>query len=167
VDTQPGSLVSAGTVGARIDDLSTLYADVIVSEVDINKIQVGQAVQLTFTAVPNKTYNGKVTSVGAVGTSASGVVNFPVTVKLTNPDSQINPGMSAIVNIVVAQDNNVLLVPNQAVHTLAGRSTVTLLSQGQLTTVPVSVGITNNTTSEVSSSQLNAGDVVVLNTSAP
>jgi HlyD family secretion protein len=167
IDTQPGSLVSAGTVGARIDDLSNLYADVIVSEVDINKVQVGQAVQLIFTAVPNKTYNGKVISVGAVGTSTSGVVNFPVTVELTNPDSQINPGMSAIVDIVVAQKSNVLLVPNQAVHTVAGQSTVIVLSQGKLTTVPVSVGITNNTTSEISSSQLKAGDVIVLNASTP
>lgn len=163
IDTQPGSVVSAGTVGARIDDLSYMDVDVIVSEVDINKVSVGQPVQMIFTAVPNKTYDGKVISVGTVGSSASGVVNFPVTVQLTNADSQINPGMSAIVNIAVAQDNNVLLVPNQAVHTFAGKSTVTLLSQGQLTQVPVTVGITNNTTSEVSSSQLKAGDVVVLN----
>ena len=163
VDTQPGALVSSGTVGARIDDLSSMYVDVIVSEVDINKISVGQAVQMIFTAVPNKTYKGIVTSVGEVGSSTSGVVNFPVTVKLSNADSQINPGMSAIVNIVVAQDKNVLMVPNQAVHTLAGKSTVTLLSQGKLVPVPVTVGIVNNTTSEVSSPQLKAGDEVVLN----
>ncbi len=46
------------------------------------KIQVGQAVQLSFDAIPNKTYNGKVTTVGTVGASSQGVVNFPVTVQL-------------------------------------------------------------------------------------
>lgn len=166
IDTQPGSVVSAGTVGARIDNLSSLYMDVIVSEVDINKVAVGQPVQMTFTAIPNKTYDGKVTSVGEVGSSTSGVVNFPVTVLITNPGTQINPGMSAIVNIDVAQDKNVLLVPNQAVHTLAGKSTVIVLSQGKLVPVQVTVGIVNNTTSEVSSPQLKAGDKVVLNAGA-
>jgi len=163
LDTQPGSVVAAGTVGARIDNLSSLYVDVVVSEVDINKIKVGQPVQLTFTAVPNKTYNGKVTSVGTVGTSTSGVVNFPVTVQVTSADAQVKPGMSAIVNIIEAQDSNVLLVPNSAIQTFGGRSTVTVLYQGQLIPVQVTVGLTNNTTSEITSSQLKAGDVVVLN----
>lgn len=166
IDTQPGSVVSAGTVGARIDDLSTLYVDVVVSEVDINKIKVDQPVQLTFTAVPNKTYDGKVTSVGTVGTSTSGVVNYPVTVQLTNPDPQVKPGMSAIVNIIVAKDKNVLLVPSLAVHTSGRRSTVTVLYQGQLIPVQVTVGLTNNTSSEVTSSELKPGDVVVLNTAS-
>jgi HlyD family secretion protein len=163
IDTRPGSVVSTGTVGARIDDLSSLYVDVVVSEVEIDKIQVGQPVQLTFTAVPNKTYQGKVTLVGTVGNSTSGVVNFPVTVQITNPDAQVKPGMSVIVNIIVAQDNNVLLVPNQAVQTFNGRSTVTELHQGQLIPVQVTVGLTNNTTSEITGGRLQAGDVVVLN----
>jgi len=165
LDTQPGTVVAAGTVGARVDNLSSLYVDVVVSEVDINKIKIGQPVQLTFTAIPNKTYNGKVTSVGTVGTSTSGVVNFPVTVQITSADAQVKPGMSAIVNIIEAQDNNVLLVPNGAVQTFGGRSTVTVLYQGQLIPVQVTVGLTNNTTSEITSSQLKAGDVIVLNSS--
>ncbi len=165
VDTQPGTVVSAGTVGARVDNLSSLYVDVVVSEVDINKIKVGQPVQLTFTAVPNKTYDGKVTSVGTVGTSTSGVVNFPVTVQITNPDAQVKTGMSATVNIIVAQEKNVLLVPNLAVQTFGGRSTVTVLYQGQQIPVQVTVGLTNSTTSEVISSELKPGDQVILNSS--
>jgi HlyD family secretion protein len=165
IDTQSGTVVSAGTTGARIDDLSSLYVDVVVSEVDINKIKIGQPVQLTFTAVSNKTYDGKVTSVGTVGTSTSGVVNFPVTVQITNADAQVKPGMSAIVNIIAAQANNVLLVPSAAVRASGGQSTVIVLYQGQLIPVQVTVGLTNNTTSEVTSSQLKAGDVVVLNSS--
>lgn len=171
IDTRPGSMVAAGTVGARIDDLSSLYVDVVVSEVDINKVQVGLSAQLIFTSVPDKTYTGTVTSVGSIGSSTSGVVNFPVTVQLSMADAQANaqihPGMSAIVNIVIAQKNNVLLVPNAAVQTAAGHSTVTLLNQGRLSQVPVTVGLINNTTSEISSSQIKSGDVVVLNPPAP
>ncbi|MEJ2349494.1 MAG: efflux RND transporter periplasmic adaptor subunit [Anaerolineales bacterium] len=163
VDILPNDVVSAGTAGFRIDDLSSLYVDVVASEVDINNIQIGQPVQMTFDAVPNKTYNGKVTAIGEVGTSSQGVVNFPVTLQITNADAKVKPGMTAAVSIVVAQHNNVLLVPNQAVRTIGNRHTVTVLYQGQLMLVQVDVGITNNTTTEVTGGQLQEGDTVVLN----
>lgn len=163
VDVLPNDLVSAGTAGFRIDDLSSLYIDVVASEVDINNIQIGQPVQLTFDAVPSKTYNGKVTAIGEVGTSSQGVVNFPVTLQITNADAQVKPGMTAAVSIVVAQHNNVLLVPNQAVRAFGNQHTVTVLYQGQLIPVQVTVGITNNTTTEITGGQLREGDTVVLN----
>jgi HlyD family secretion protein len=162
----PGDLVSAGTSGVEIDNLSTQFVDVVVSEIDINKIKVGQAVQLSFDAIPNKTYSGKVTTVGTVGTSSQGVVNFPVTVQLTDADAQVKPGMSAAVNIDVATDKNVLLVPNQAVRSLGNQHTVTVLYQGQLIPVQVTVGISNDTTTEVTGGQLKEGDTIVLNPSA-
>jgi HlyD family secretion protein len=162
----PGDLVSSGTSGVQIDNLSSQFVDVVVSEIDINKIKVGQAVQLSFDAIPNKTYNGKVTTVGTVGTSSQGVVNFPVTVQLTDADAQVKPGMSAAVSIDVATDKNVLLVPNQAVRSLGSQHTVTVLYQGQLIPVQVTVGISNDTTTEISGGQLKEGDTIVLNPSA-
>jgi HlyD family secretion protein len=163
VDIQPNDLVSSGTLGFRIDDLSSLYVDVVASEVDINNIQVGQPVQLTFDAVPNKTYNGKVTATGEVGTSSQGVVNFPVTVQITDADAMVKPGMTAAVSIIVAQHKNALLVPNQAVRVFGNQHTVTVLYQGQLIPVQVQVGITSNTTTEITGGQLQEGDTVVLN----
>jgi HlyD family secretion protein len=166
VGIMTGDLVSAGTTGIEIDNLSSQYVDVVVSEIDINKIQVGQAVQLTFDAIPNKTYNGKVTTVGTVGTSSQGVVNFPVTVQITDADALVKPGMSAAVSIDVAKDNNVLLVPNQAVRSLGNQHTVTVLYQGQLIPVQVTVGISNDTETEITGGQLKEGDTIVLNPSA-
>jgi HlyD family secretion protein len=166
VGNMPGDLVSSGTAGVQIDNMSSLYVDVVVSEIDIDKIKVGQAVQLTFDAIPNKTYNGKVTTAGKVGTSSQGVVNFPVTVQLTDANAQVKPGMSAAVSIDVAKDNNVLLVPNQAVRSLGNQHTVTVLYQGQLIPVSVTVGISNDTTTEITGGQLKEGDAVVLNPSA-
>jgi HlyD family secretion protein len=166
VSNLPGDLVSSGTAGVQIDNLSSQFVDVVVSEIDINKIKVGQAVQLSFDAIPNKTYNGKVTTVGTVGTSSQGVVNFPVTVQLTDADAQVKPGMSAAVSIDVATDKNVLLVPNQAVRSLGNQHTVTVLYQGQLIPVQVTVGISNDTTTEITGGQLKEGDTIVLNPSA-
>ena len=163
VDTPPGSIVSSGTAGARIDDLSSYYVDMVVSEVDINKINLGQPAQLTFIAIPSKTYNGKVTSIVDVGTSTQGVVNYPVTVQITDADSMVKPGMSALASIEIAKDSNVLLVPNQAVKTLGNQQTVVVLYQGQLISLPVKVGISNNTMTEITGGSLQEGDAVVLN----
>ena len=98
---------------------------------------------------------------GTIGTSSQGVVNFPVTVQLTGADAQVKPGMSAAVSIDVAKDSNVLLVPNQAVRSLGTQHTVTVLYQGQLIPVSVTVGISNDTMTEITGGQLKEGDAVV------
>jgi len=73
----PGALVTAGTQAFRIDDLSNLVTDVQVVEVDINHVQIGQPATVTFDAIPNKTYNGKVLSIDLAGTSANTVLTLP------------------------------------------------------------------------------------------
>jgi multidrug efflux pump subunit AcrA (membrane-fusion protein) len=74
--------------------------------------------------------------------------------------------MTAAVDIITAQHDNVLMVPNQAIRASGGQRTVTVLYQGQQIPVPVTVGLTNATMSEVSSDQLREGDEVVINSSS-
>ena len=166
VNILPGDLVSSDSNAFRIDDLSSVLVDVQVSEVDVNNLKVGQQAQLTFDAVPNKDYNAEVEEIGVVGTSSQGVVNYPVTLKITNPDANLKPGMTAAVNTVIAEHQDVLTVPNQALRATGGQRTVTVLFEGQQIQVPVTVGLTNETMSEVSGSQLQEGDTVLINASA-
>ncbi len=112
-----GDQIALGTQAFRLDDLSRLLVDVQVSEVDINSVSVGQPATITFDAVSGKTYNGTVTEVSQAGNTTSGEVDFTVTVKLTDADTQVKPGMTAAVNIIVDQVKNQLLIPNQAVRT--------------------------------------------------
>ncbi len=51
VKNLPGDQVNAGSIAFRIDDLSRMLVEVMVPEVDINSIKVGQAVDLTFDAI--------------------------------------------------------------------------------------------------------------------
>ena len=166
VDVSTGDLVDQGQTAFRIDDLSSIYVDLQISEVDIQSLQIGQKVALTFDAIPDKTYNGVVSQIGIVGTVSQGVVNYPVTVRMTDADASVRPGMTAAVSIITNQHANVLMVPNQAVRNLSGQSTVTVLFEGQQISVPVTVGLTNDTMTEVSSDQLRQGDEVVLNVSS-
>jgi HlyD family secretion protein len=162
IQVMPGDIVSAGTTAFRIDDLSKLYIDLQVSEVDIPQVKVGQDATITFDAIANKEYHGTVTQVGMVGSVSQGVVNYPVIVQLTDGDASILPSMTASVNIIVAESKNVLVVPNKALKLSNGQRTVTVLFEGQQISVPVTVGLTGSSTSEVTSNQLKEGDTVVL-----
>jgi HlyD family secretion protein len=163
VGVKTGDLVNSGETAFRIDDLASLYVDLQVSEIDLADLQVGQKATLEFDAIPDKTYNGEVTEIGMIGNVSQGVVNYPVTVKVTDPDADIRPGMTAAVSIILDQREGALLVPNKAIRTSAGQQTVTVLYEGQQISVPVTVGLVGDSMSEILSDQLRAGDVVVLN----
>ena len=129
--TLPGDQVAAGETAFRIDNLSSLLVDVKVSEVDINRISIGQPDTLTFDAILGREYHGEVVDVTQAGTVDEGVVNFTATVELIDADAAVKPGMTAAVNIVVEELQDVLLVPNRAVRLVDGERVVYILQQGQ------------------------------------
>lgn len=163
VYAQVGDQVIPGEQAFRIDDLSELLVDVSVSEVDINQIKVGQEALLTFDAIWNKEYHGVVTEVDNVGTVVQGAVEFIVTVKLTDADEQIKPGMTAAVNIVVNRLADVVLVPNRAVRISNGDQVVYILKDNQVEPVKIKIGASSDMMSEVTSGDLQVGALVVLN----
>jgi len=118
VKTLPGDQVSPNTQAFRLDDLSRYLVDTEISEVDINQVQIGQSVRLSFDAVVGAEYAGTVIEVNPVGEVNSGVVNFLVTVELSNPDPQVKPGMTSAVSIVTSTLENVLVVPSRAIRTV-------------------------------------------------
>jgi HlyD family secretion protein len=163
VNGMVGDQVSPGTRAFRIDDLSHMQVDVQVSEVDINSVQVGQPVTLTFDAISGATYTGKVVEVAQAGDTVQGAVSFTVTVELTNADSNVKPGMTAAVNITVKQLNNVLLVPNRAVRLVNNQRVVYILANGQAQEVNIEIGASSDTMSQVISGELKVGDQIILN----
>jgi HlyD family secretion protein len=158
-----GDEVTPGTLAFRLDDLSRLLVDVELSEVDINRLKIGQQVTLNFDAILNQDYTGEVTEIGQVGSSVQGVVNFPVTIELQDPDQAIKPGMTAAVNILVEQIENALQVPNRAVRVINGERVVYLLKNGQLEPYAVNLGVSSDLYSEVLDGEIKEGDQVVLN----
>ncbi len=163
IDVLAGDKISPGTPGFRIDDLSRLLVEVEISEVDINRVALGQPVTLNFDAVLDQVYNGVVVEKGLIGTSLQGVVSFPVTVELMDADEAIKPGMTAAVNIIVEQIENVVLVPNRAVRVRNGDRVVYLLVDGVITPTMVVLGATSDLYSEILEGDVNVGDEVILN----
>ncbi len=158
-----GDLVSPGVVAFQLDDLNHLQVDVEVSEVDINRVQVGQTATITLDAAPDKEYSGQVVAVALAGVVDQGAVNFRVTVQLSDADKSVLPGMTAAVNIVVTELQDVLLVPNRAVRIQNGNRIVYVLRNGALLPITITLGASSETYSEVLSGDLKEGDTIVLN----
>jgi len=163
IDSKSGDQVTPGTLAFRLDDLSRLLVDVQVSEIDINNIQEGQEVVVSFDAIPGKEYRGVVSEVALVGTSLQDVVDFIVTVELIDPDDTVKPGMTAAVNIAVNRLEDALLIPNRAVRVVDGNRVVYILKNGLPTPVEISLGASSETSSQVIEGDLQEGDLVVLN----
>jgi HlyD family secretion protein len=163
VEVKPGDQVAPGSLAFGLADLSRLLVDVEVSEVDIDRVEPGQDVTLSFDAVPDKSYQGTVTEVGQIGTAVQGVVNFEVEVEVLEPDASIKPGMTAAVNVVVSYIENVLLVPNRAVRVQDGQRVVFVMRDGLPVSVEITLGASSETDSEVLEGDLQPGDLIVLN----
>ena len=159
----PGDQVGAGATAFRLDNLSSLFVDVEVSEVDINSVSIDQTVSLSFDAILNKDYHGKVVQVAKAGNDVNGVVSFTVTVELTDADEQVKPGMTAAVNITVREMQDVLLVPNRAVRLVDGSRVVYLLVDNQPVKTEISLGPSSDTMSVIAGGEIKESDTVILN----
>jgi HlyD family secretion protein len=159
----PGDQISAGATAFRLDNLSSLLVDVKVSEVDINNVTMGQPVILTFDAILGKEYHGEVIEVTQAGTADQGVVNFTVTVELTDADSMVKPGMTAAVNIVIQEMQDVLLVQNRAVRLVDNQRVVYILENGQPVKKGITLGSSSDTLSVITGGDVKEGDVIILN----
>jgi len=97
-------------------DLSRMQIDANFAEADIGNIRVGQAVRFTVDTFPNRNFKGVVKLIRLNPTTQQNVVTYDVVINVDNPEQILLPGMTAYVNIAVAERKDVLLVPNAALR---------------------------------------------------
>lgn len=117
-NVKAGDTVGTDTASSEtlctIYDLSYLVMVINVDELQVSDVSVGQSVQVTADAVPDKTYTGTVTRVSMKGSSNGGTTTYPVTVRIDETEG-LRPGMNANAEIVIAEAGNALAVPNAAI----------------------------------------------------
>lgn len=110
-----GDSVQISATVAHITNYSSLQTTISVDELDITKVQVGQAVKITASAFEDETFEGKVTKVAEEGISSNGVSTFEVTVEITDP-KRLKIGMSTEASITIESKEDALYVPLEAVY---------------------------------------------------
>ena len=163
VKISEGERVNAGSSVVTLSDLNELELTVDVAEIDIPKIEAGQAAQITLDALPDQTFEGVVTRIAPSSRSDGGVVNYPVTVQLNGDLSQARPGMTAVAVIMAGGDGESAgwLVPTDAIKERNGQTMVILLRDGQPAPVQVTKTGVQGEWTIVQSDELQAGDEAV------
>lgn len=97
-------------------DLKLITVEAQVNEADVGQVLEGNPVVFTVDAYPDRTFKGKVTQVRLAATELQNVVTYTVIIEAKNDDRRLFPGMTANVQINVAEKNDVLRVPNDALR---------------------------------------------------
>jgi HlyD family secretion protein len=173
-------------------DLSKMQIDSSYAEADVGNIRVGQPATFHVDAFPNRSFHGSVKQVRLNPTTAQNVVTYDVVIAVDNPEQILMPGMTAYVNILVAERKEALLVPNAALRfrpsdmalrdklrgekPQEGRSkgkpdgqtgTVYVIENGKPKQVRVVIGITDNRMTEILGGDLKEGDAVIVEDRQP
>jgi len=182
------SNLQSSTLFVIAKDLTKMQVDTNVAEADIAAVKVGQTATFTVQAFPDKEFEGVVRQIRQAPVTVQSVVTYDVVVAVDNPQKQLLPGMTADTHIVTAEARDVLRVPLPAIRFVpsdiarrrsearAARQAgvepherrgppgarVWVLRDGQITAVPVRVGLDDGTLAEVKSDALKPGDRVVV-----
>ncbi|MBO7523825.1 MAG: efflux RND transporter periplasmic adaptor subunit, partial [Bacteroidales bacterium] len=117
--TKTGSSLNAfENIVATLPDLTSMLSTTYVSEIDVNKVQIGMDVKVTVDAKENKTYTGKVISIANVGETLgnSDSKMFEVVIRLDGVDMTLRPQMTTWNKIIVKTYPNTISVPFDCVH---------------------------------------------------
>ena len=158
-----GDPVSMGMQAVEIADISSLFVEVPVSEVDIPEIEVGQTAQLSFDAYYEEVFTGEVTSISETGDRTTGVVNYLVTIQMNGGTGKIKPGMTAGVQILTEEKTDVLVVPSEAIIARDGQDYVYVLRDNEPVQVAVTIGGYSSRMAELLEADIREGELIVLN----
>lgn len=98
------------------EPLDVMRIDAPVSETDIAQLKPGMKAEVVVQALPGRKFAAEVSRMGIEPTRQSGVVMYPVTLLVQNPDGALLPGMSARVQLEVARAENVPSVHEAALR---------------------------------------------------
>lgn len=167
--------LQAPTLFQIAQDLTKMQVDTNVSEADIGRVRVGMTATFTVDAYPGRIFKGTVSSIREAPINVQNVVTYDVVIAVSNPDLKLFPGMTANVKILVDEHPDALRIPNAALRyhpaeTPTGARTggsasqvVWILDQNnEPKAVPVTLGLTDGTYTEVTGGALSQGDHAIV-----
>lgn len=154
-----------------VENLDDLIVNINISEYDISSVEVGQAVKITADVLGfGKSIEGKVSRIAPTGEVVAGAatkeMRIPVEISITSKDARMIAGVNAKADILIAQKENVLYVPLEAVLEENGENFLLLGNDHIIKKIKVQTGIESIANIEIISDEVKAGDKVILNPTA-
>lgn len=141
-----GDSLKSGDTVATLINIDEMEFTVYIDELDINRVSVGQEVKVTAEAVEDTAVNpviGKVKNIALVGNSSNGVTVFPVTIVIPGREG-LKVGMNVDAEIQIANRENVLLAPLEALQKVGNSYMVWVKETGSANTSDSENPVTND-----------------------
>ncbi|KPL83891.1 hypothetical protein SE15_01290 [Thermanaerothrix daxensis] len=164
INGQAGDSVNAGATFITLADLFHPIVEFAIDETDIDKAVIGAEAEITFDAIPDRTFKGIVIRLNPSLETANGysVLKGAIQLDMSGHENEtLLEGLSATVTLIAGRAENVLIVPIEALRDLGdGQYGVFVVgADGQPRLTVVEVGLKDSTYAEIKSG-LNPGDVV-------
>jgi RND family efflux transporter MFP subunit len=161
-----GDNVWTGAEICEIPDLSQMYVDLKLEEVDRGKLKLGQQVKIRVDAIPDKEFIAELDWISPIAAlifkgGATPEKTFPARATLKNLDGRLRPGMSSTSEIIIQREPGVLLIPSRASFARNGKPAVYLQAGKDFQTRQIQIGEQNDEDLIVTGG-LKEGDVVAL-----
>ena len=141
VNVVEGEDVQAGTTIVEIVDTSSVEIDGIVDEVDVLLVSEGIPTEVTFDALPGQVFAGFVSEISSAADSQQGVVTYPIKIQVDLPASLLlREGLTAVAKIILSEEKDVLMVPQQSLYGSFDRPTVRVVTDSGVVERPVKLG---------------------------
>ena len=141
VHVDVGQGVNASAPVVEIVDPTVIEVDGIVDEIDVLFTREGARASVTMDALPGEVLTGSVSDIASAAQNQQGVVSYPIRIRLRMPDGlQLAEGLSAVANVVIREDREVLLVPLQALYGTFEQPVVRVMIDGSVEDRPVVLG---------------------------
>ncbi len=157
-----GGFVAAGDLLLQVADLRKVMVRAFVDEPDVGRLAPGDAMEITWDAVPGRVWRSAVTAIPST-VKLRGSRNVGETVSIVdNHDLKLLPNTNVGVTIVAAEHNHVLVVPREAVRMDDSKPYVLQVVGHELKRRDVETSLTNLTQVEITRG-LSARDVLAIN----
>jgi HlyD family secretion protein len=161
-----GAFVNTGDLLLQEADLTQLQVRAFVDEPEIGRLKIGQAVHISWEALPGHIWQGAVASLPSTVVSRGSRMVGEILCKLDNSDQRLLPNVNVNVTIISGASSEALTVPREAVHEQNGRNYVYVLRDDHLHLQDVKLGISNLTRVEVLSG-ISDRDVIAVQSFSP
>ncbi len=163
VNVVTGTRTANVPVAIKMMNVNPLHVNLKLSENDVVKVQMNQAVKLTTDSLKDWQTDGKISYIAPSGESTSGVVTFIVRVDFVTTDPRVKVGMTANLDIVTAHKDNVLVVPNTALLPKGNARIVQVVSaDGKTNEVEVQTGLSDGSFIEITGGVIEGTRIVAL-----
>jgi membrane fusion protein (multidrug efflux system) len=154
----PGDYVKDGADIVNITDILTMKIDFEIPETVYRDVQSGQPLSVLVDSYPGETFSGEVYAIAPALDPTSRSVKLRA--QIPNPDQRLRPGMFARISLHIAEKDNALLIPEEALWPIGNKQFVYKIVDGKVALTEITTGYRRKGEVEITAG-LMTGDQVV------